>query len=180
MPESAHLFVTVGTDHHPFDRLVGWVDDWLRSTPDPPSCLIQSGTSSAPTHGRGVAYLGYREMERALDDARVVVSHGGPATIMLALQRGRRPIVVPRRGDLGEHVDDHQVAFARRLAREGEVDVAVTEEELHTFLTRAFEEQLVEQRVVGSGRPHVTETVQRFEHLVDALFTHSQRVRIPD
>jgi UDP-N-acetylglucosamine transferase subunit ALG13 len=180
MPDSAHLFVTVGTDHHPFDRLVEWVDDWLDSIPDPPSCLMQSGTSSAPRHCRGAAYLGYREMERALDDARVVVSHGGPATIMLALQRGRRPIVVPRRADLGEHVDDHQVAFARRLGREREVDVAVTEEALHTFLTRAFEEQLVEQRVVGSGRPHVADTVQRFEHLVDTLFTHRERVRTPE
>ncbi len=180
MPGSTQLFVTVGTDHHPFDRLVRWVDDWLGSTPGPPSCLIQSGTSVTPTHGRGVAYLGYREMERALDGADVVVAHGGPATIMLALQRGRRPIVVPRRADLGEHVDDHQVAFARRLAREREVDVAVTEAELHAFLTRAFEEDVVEQRVAGSGRPHVGETVRRFEHLVDALFTHRGRARIPE
>ena len=23
------VFVSVGTDHHPFDRLIGWVDAWL-------------------------------------------------------------------------------------------------------------------------------------------------------
>ncbi len=23
------MMVTVGSDHHPFDRLVGWVDRWM-------------------------------------------------------------------------------------------------------------------------------------------------------
>ena len=32
MPPPGHaplVFVTVGTDHHPFDRLIHWMDRWL-------------------------------------------------------------------------------------------------------------------------------------------------------
>ena len=40
---------------------------------------------------------------------------------MLARRFGHRPIVVPRRRHLGEHVDDHQLSLATRLARAGVV-----------------------------------------------------------
>jgi UDP-N-acetylglucosamine transferase subunit ALG13 len=39
--------------------------------------------------------------------------------VLLAVMHGHHPIVMPRRPDLGEGVDDHQVQFARRLEREG-------------------------------------------------------------
>lgn len=48
--------------------------------------------------------------------ARVIVTHGGPASITLAFSVGRRPIVVPRDPSRGEHVDDHQIRFARWIA----------------------------------------------------------------
>ena len=51
--------------------------------------------------------------------ARVVVSHAGVGSIMLALMAGRRPVVVPRIAALGEAVDDHQVPLARRLDAAG-------------------------------------------------------------
>jgi UDP-N-acetylglucosamine transferase subunit ALG13 len=69
-------------------------------------------------------YLAYPEMEAALREASAVVSHGGPGTIMLALAAGKKPIVVPRRSALGEHVDDHQVNFARRASDRGTIWLA--------------------------------------------------------
>ena len=48
--------------------------------------------------------------------ARVVITHGGPASIMQALSHGKVPIVVPHQPQFGEHVDDHQVRFSRRVA----------------------------------------------------------------
>jgi UDP-N-acetylglucosamine transferase subunit ALG13 len=44
--------------------------------------------------------------------------------------------VVPRRQWLGEHVDDHQVAFSPRLAAEGGVFLAETEADLYALLDR--------------------------------------------
>jgi UDP-N-acetylglucosamine transferase subunit ALG13 len=70
-------------------------------------------------------------------EAAVVVCHGGPGTILGARHLGAVPIVVPRQHRLGEHVDDHQVAFARRLAAAGGgIHLAETETELHRLLDR--------------------------------------------
>ena len=117
MDSNRHLvFVTVGTDHHPFDRLVAWADAWVASGRYPDvACLIQSGTSNPPVHTPWHDYVRYDEMCAAMSSAIAVVCHGGPATIMDARRLGRVPIVVPRSADLGEHVDNHQQRFARRM-----------------------------------------------------------------
>ena len=38
------VFVTVGSDHHRFDRLVSWVDAWAAGRDV--DCVIQYGTST--------------------------------------------------------------------------------------------------------------------------------------
>ena len=56
-------------------------------------------------------------MERYIQDARIIISHGGPASFIAALQVGKTPIVVPRKSELNEHVNDHQVDFSREVAQ---------------------------------------------------------------
>jgi len=163
------VFVTVGTDHHPFDRLVAWMDDWLASgAKERVRCLIQSGTSKPPVQTEFDQYFGYQQMETFLAEASVVVCHGGPGTVMMSRWAGKRPIVVPRRHDLGEHVDDHQVAFARRIAAEGEIALAEDAAALTAHL---------EQALRGDGILDVRsqedqgEAVAEFERLVDELMS---------
>jgi UDP-N-acetylglucosamine transferase subunit ALG13 len=163
------VFVTVGTDHHPFDRLVRWIDDWLAAGgKERARCLVQSGTSKPPLHTEFDQYFGYQQMETFLSEAAAVVCHGGPGTVMMARWAGKRPIVVPRRHDLGEHVDDHQVAFARRIAVEGEIALAEDEAALMACL---------EEALVGEGTFEVqneegrSEAVAEFGRLVDKLMS---------
>jgi UDP-N-acetylglucosamine transferase subunit ALG13 len=168
------LLVTVGTDHHPFDRLVHWVDGWLDSPGGRAAglrCLMQTGTSAPPAGGTGAvewqAYLEFEALQAAMRDAAAVVCHGGPGTILGARHMGAVPIVVPRRHRLGEHVDDHQVAFSRRLAAEGSVFLAEHEAGLHGLLDRVAAEPAAfrtpaEQRGTAAA-------VRAFERLVDDL-----------
>jgi len=162
------VFVTVGTDHHPFDRLVGWVDRWLEDGAEATvRCLVQSGTSRPPRRAEHARYLSYPDMEARMADALVVISHGGPGNVMMCRWSGKKPIVVPRRKELGEHVDDHQLAFTRRLGALGEIELAEDESTLRRVL----------DEVVGGERslqlpPPETEAaaaIGRFERLVDGL-----------
>jgi UDP-N-acetylglucosamine transferase subunit ALG13 len=161
------VFVTVGTDHHPFDRLVRWMDEWLAARGDTVTCFVQRGTSSAPRQAESAEFLTYEEMAIKMRTADAVVSHGGPASIMLARHSGTKPIVVPRRKELGEHVDDHQVAFSRRIACEGTILLAESEHHFHALLDRAVKEGLV---VASSGLDaSCQQAVSRFQQLVDNL-----------
>lgn len=132
------IFVTVGTDHHPFDRLVRWVDEWLATEGRGVTCFMQTGTSRVPRHADWRPYLAYEEMVSLMASARVVVCHGGPGTVMLSLALGKKPIVVPRHRSLGEHVDDHQVKFCRRAADRGDLYLAEDEEAFRLVLRQNF------------------------------------------
>lgn len=162
------VFVTVGTDHHPFDRLVEWTDRWLTAhVAEGVTALVQTGTSAEPNWAEHADYLGHAEMEDAVAGAMAVVTHGGPGSIMLCSYLGKKPIVVPRESARGEHVDDHQVVFSRRLATEGRIDLAETEERFAELLDRA----LARRGNIASSEDlrHIAEAVERFEGLMDEL-----------
>jgi UDP-N-acetylglucosamine transferase subunit ALG13 len=170
MPDSERpfIFVTVGTDHHPFDRLIGWVDEWLHTEPGrSASCLVQSGTARPPRFAPYRPYLTQSEMLTGLGKATAVVSHGGPGTIMACRSLGLLPIVVPRKGSLGEHVDDHQVAFAQKMAARRDVWVADSEECFRALMNRVVEEPGAFRMAPEQGRTDATVTT--FSELVESV-----------
>ena len=139
-PSPPDVFTTVGTDHHPFDRLVRWMQAWHDLHPDATG-TIQHGASRAPQGRDGVEVhdlVAYECMVAAFRRADAVVCHGGPATIMDARYAGTLPIVLPRSAADGEHVDDHQVRFCTRLAELGQVVLVETFEQLDTALEKVL------------------------------------------
>lgn len=110
------IFVTVGTNEARFERLV----EAAGRIPPGEQVVIQTGHCRAsPARATCVDFLPFEEMAEHARRARVVVSHAGVGSIMLALTAGRRPVVVPRRAELGEAVDGHQLPLARRLDAAG-------------------------------------------------------------
>ncbi len=121
------IVATLGTNEQTFDRLVRAI---ARLEGDEPM-LVQYGSSQEP-HGRGewIDFLSFDELADHMRAARVVICHAGVGSIMLARRCGKRPIVVPRRLHLGEAVDDHQLAVARRLHAAGFVTLIEDESRL--------------------------------------------------
>ena len=165
-PTRPLIFVSVGTDHHPFHRLVTWVDAWAGARPDV-EVVIQHGEATIPVHARAVPYLSHSELFDFINRANIVVSHGGPATIAEAWNAGLVPIVAPRGRDLGEHVDDHQRAFTAVLAARDQVILVTTEAELFAALDHALTDPAWLLR--GSAvRADVDATIRNFAAVVSA------------
>ena len=156
------VFVSVGTDHHPFERLVGWAERWAWAHPDD-VVVVQHGTTRAP-EGVEHAALYRRDVMRAqLESADAAVISCGPGGVIDGRPTRPRPVVVPRRADLGEHVDDHQRSFARHLARTGLASCVETEEEFAAALEDARtnpEGWVVEpDTTVPAGIPRIGELI---------------------
>lgn len=133
------VVVSVGTDHHPFDRLVQWIDEWAALHPDV-SIFMQRGTSTTPRRVASAEIVAHGDLLRLFAAADVVVSHGGPSTVMDARSSGRLPIVVPRDPSRGEHVDGHQMRFADHLDSHGLARLASSEFELRELLDAALDD----------------------------------------
>lgn len=166
------VVVTVGTDVHPFDRLVGWIDSWALHRGAVDEVFVQYGTSSPPVIVPGAAYLDHDRLVHLVAGADAVVTHGGPATIMEVRQHHGRPIVVPRDPARGEHVDRHQMEFAAAMARQGVVEVADDDSEFERLLT----EHLASPPRPAGARPEVVpDGIVNFARLVDLLLSGNSR-----
>ena len=112
------IFVTVGTHEQPFDRLVQKMDQLVEQGVIQEPVMIQTGYSTyEPKFCDHSKLLPFSQMQKCIDEARIIITHGGPASFIAALQVGKVPIVVPRKSELGEHVNDHQVEFSRAVAQ---------------------------------------------------------------
>ena len=131
------IFAMVGTDHHPFHRLVDWMDEAARRHPET-RFVVQHGESKAPILAEGHAYLPHAQISELLAEADGAVVRGGPGTIMDARAAGHVPICVPRDPALGEHIDGHQQRFAALVGPAGVVHAVATIEEFHDRLDRAL------------------------------------------
>lgn len=111
------IFVTVGTHEQQFNRLLECVDNLKRDGIISEKVIMQTGYSTyEPKYCTWSKLLPYKEMVRNVADARIVITHGGPASFIMPLQIGKTPIVVPRQKKFDEHVNDHQVDFAKAVA----------------------------------------------------------------
>ena len=80
--------------------------------------IIQTGFSTyEPKYCKWSKLIPYQQMVKNVADARIVITHGGPASFIMPLQVGKTPIVVPRQHQFNEHVNDHQVEFARNVSK---------------------------------------------------------------
>lgn len=111
------IFVTVGTHEQPFNRLIECVDDLKKNGTIDEEVVMQTGYSTyEPKYCRWRKLFPYQEMLKLVDEARIVITHGGPSSFIMPLQIGKTPIVVPRRHEFNEHVNDHQVSFSKAVA----------------------------------------------------------------
>ena len=111
------IFVTVGTHEQPFNRLIEHMDNLKRDGVIEEEVIIQTGFSTyEPRYCKWSKLLPYNEMVQNVVNARIVITHGGPASFIMPLQIGKIPIVVPRHLKFNEHVNNHQVEFAKNVS----------------------------------------------------------------
>jgi len=153
------IFLTVGTQF-PFDRFVRAVDNIFEKGLIDEEIFAQIGeTSYKPRNFESVVSLEKKVFDEHFKRASSVISHAGVGTITMALKNHKPLLVMPRLKRNREHVNDHQVATARKFEELGHILVAyeteelpVKIEELKTFVPRKREAQ-----------PHaVAERIARF------------------
>jgi UDP-N-acetylglucosamine transferase subunit ALG13 len=118
--DGSGTFVTLGSHDQPFDRLLGLVDAAARDGILPAPVFAQVGASRAdwPTL-ETVQYLSPDAFRERVATAAVVVVHGGAGAIATVLRAGARPLVLARRAEHHEHVDDHQEQLVTKLDQLG-------------------------------------------------------------
>jgi UDP-N-acetylglucosamine transferase subunit ALG13 len=176
------VVVTVGTDHHPFNRLITWVNEWLSRHPERAGdFFVQWGSATVRPLCDGAQLITTKRLGTLLDGANMVICHGGGGSISDAWTNGLEPIVVPRLPQLGEHVDDHQVHFSSKLAEIGRIRLVQSQAEFAGLLDESIGDgqyKGLRQFRLGSPEDDVDATVARFATLIEEL-VRRPRPRFP-
>ena len=109
------IFLTVGTQL-PFDRLVKTVDAFCADH-DELELIAQIGDGEyKPKCFKFREQLSIAEFDELFEQASLIISHAGMGSILTALSNAKPVLIMPRRADLGEHRNDHQLGTAERFA----------------------------------------------------------------
>jgi UDP-N-acetylglucosamine--N-acetylmuramyl-(pentapeptide) pyrophosphoryl-undecaprenol N-acetylglucosamine transferase len=129
------VVVSLGTSRYPFPRLVTALRAILPSSAD---VVWQIGPMALDTPGvQTHAQMSQHDLSAAMREADLVIAHAGVGTALQAMEAGHCPVLVPRRADRREHVDDHQFEVAAELAGRGLAVTCAPDELTLDFLTRA-------------------------------------------
>lgn len=161
------IFVTVGTHEQSFDRLIREIDNLVEQKIINEDVFIQNGYSNyIPKHCKYSKMISYDKMIELTKIARINITHGGPGSIFLPIQYNKKPIVVPRDPKFNEHVDQHQIDFATRMANENRVDIVLDISELKNKILD-YENYTCEIQSGSKGS-----FINKFNNLVDGLFKY--------
>lgn len=113
------ILVSVGSTTFPFQRMTTLVEHLANIRPAHETIIFQYGHTPPHFLDRRISafpFIPHKTLMRYMGQARIIISHGGPATIYQALSFGNIPWVLPREHRYGEHLNDHQKDFAVFMA----------------------------------------------------------------
>jgi UDP-N-acetylglucosamine transferase subunit ALG13 len=137
------VFVAVGTQKFPFNRLLKAVDELIEQGRLEEEVFAQVGHSDyVPRNYAYKEFLSKEEFQSCIERCDLLITHSGVATIITGMKLGKPVVVVPRFASYGEHVDDHQLQIAESFSDKNlvlmcknmdKLDVIVQDAKTHTF-----------------------------------------------
>ena len=104
------IFVCVGSRNYQFNRLFIKLDELIERDIIKEPVFAQIGVSSyIPKYYQYKDFLDKNEYIKKIDEADIVITHGGTGSIMQALKAGKKVITATRLEKYGEHINDHQI-----------------------------------------------------------------------
>lgn len=162
------IFVTVGTHEQPFNRLVEYIDNLKRDGTITEKVIIQTGYSTyEPQYCKWKKLFPYQEILKMVGEARIVITHGGPSSFVMPLQIGKIPVVVPRQKQFNEHVNDHQLYFAKQVAKRQKNIIVI--EKIDNLGTVLLKYDRIIETMKDSLNSNNALFIKKFELIVDKI-----------
>ena len=99
------ILVTLGTQKQQFTRLL----DYIEKSSIKDEIIVQAGHTKYTSKKMKIFdFIDYDVMDKYINDADLIITHGGTGSIVTALKKGKKVVACARKKQYGEHVDDHQ------------------------------------------------------------------------
>ena len=111
------ILVLLGTQDKPFNRLLKEISNLKKNKVIKDKVIAQIGCSNFEDDMIEIFDFKPKEdIEKLIEDARVIIAHAGVGTLTECLSRNKKIIAVPRLKKHGEHTNDHQLQITKEFA----------------------------------------------------------------
>lgn len=125
------IFITLGSQKFQFDRILRFVDNLFESGKIKDEVFAQIGFCKyRPKHFKYCDFLDRDTFLNKMNNADIVITHGGTGVIVSALRSKKRVIAIPRLVEFNEHVDNHQKQIINNFVEKNYILTATNEKEL--------------------------------------------------
>lgn len=110
------ILVTLGTQKQPFTRLL----EQIEKSNIKDEIIVQAGHTKFESEKMQIFdFIDYGKMEKLVEKADLIITHGGTGSIVGPLKKGKKVIACARLKKYGEHVDDHQEQIVNTFSEVG-------------------------------------------------------------
>ncbi|MEG2621156.1 MAG: PssE/Cps14G family polysaccharide biosynthesis glycosyltransferase [Bacilli bacterium] len=104
------ILILLGTQDDPFTRILDAIVENVKNGKIKDHVIAQIGsTKYDSTLIETFDFLPQKELNKYVEAANVIITHGGVGTIIECLKMNKKIIAVPRLKKYGEHTNDHQL-----------------------------------------------------------------------
>ena len=116
------ILVLLGTQNNNFERLLEAIELNIKKHVIKDDVIVQAGFTKFTSNNMKIFdFMSKEKLSDLEDEADLIITHAGVGSIVSALKKGKKVIVVPRLKKYSEHVNNHQIQIARRFEQEGYV-----------------------------------------------------------
>ena len=114
------IFVTVGTQDKPFTRLLEAIDKAIEKREITDKVIVQAGHTKYTSNNMEILeYVPFDKFGEYIDNADVIITHGGVGSILSSVKKGKKVVAVARLAEYGEHTNNHQLQIIEKMSSQG-------------------------------------------------------------
>ena len=114
------ILVLLGTQNNSFHRLLEEVDKNIENGNIQEEVVVQAGFTKYKSKNMEIFDMVPQDkFDKLINEADIVITHGGVGSMVSAIKKGKKVIAVPRLKKYGEHVNDHQKEIIETFRKQG-------------------------------------------------------------
>ena len=114
------ILVLLGTQNNSFHRLLEEVQKCIDEETIKDKVVVQAGSTKFESDDMEIFNLiEQNKFNELIEQANIIITHGGVGSIVTAVKLGKKVIAVPRLRKYGEHVNDHQIQIVETFSKQG-------------------------------------------------------------
>lgn len=159
------ILVTLGTQDKEFPRLIQAVEKQIELGNIKDEVIVQAGSTKYESDKMKIVdYIPIKEFSSLLEQADFIITHAGVGSIIEGLKNNKKVIVVARKKEYGEHVNDHQEQILENFGEQGYIIPVYNLEDLNKALEKVETFELKEFK--GNNINFLNKLEQEIEKLL--------------